>query len=156
MQRKPARLLVATTALLLVSFLISRATEVTVHAIAANPRSVDHRSVALQGFATAVTETTSHRGNAYTTFKLRDANGGDAVSIFSWGHPALRDGDHIRVDGVFRQLKSCLCRNKRSLARCRRDDLRLVWPSRLTVINAVWHQDISFIALSIGRASTER
>jgi hypothetical protein len=101
MQRKPARLLVVRTALLLVSFLISKAAEVTVHAIAANPRSVDHQSVTLQGLASGVTETTSHRGNAYTTFKLRDANGGDAVSIFSLGHPALRDGDHIRVDGVF-------------------------------------------------------
>jgi hypothetical protein len=57
--------------------------------------------VTLQGTATSVKEATSRRGNDYTTFKLQDPNGSDAVSIFSWGHTALTSGDHVRVDGVF-------------------------------------------------------
>jgi hypothetical protein len=55
----------------------------------------------LQGTAVGVKETTSHRGNDYTTFKLQDPSGCGAVNIFAWGHPALKNGDQVRVDGVF-------------------------------------------------------
>jgi hypothetical protein len=64
-----------------------------------NPASFDHLPVTLQGMATAVKETTSQRGNDYTTFKLQD--GGDSVSIFTWGHPPLGNGDRVQVEGVF-------------------------------------------------------
>jgi len=39
--------------------------------------------VTVRGVVTARAAKTSHRGNDYTTFKLTD--GGDAVSVFSWG-----------------------------------------------------------------------
>ena len=48
--------------------------------------------------AVAVRETTSQRGNDYTTFKLQ--NGGDSLSIFMWGHPPLGNGDRVQVEGV--------------------------------------------------------
>lgn len=35
------------------------------------------------------------------TFKLQDPSGCSAVNIFTWGHPALSNGDQVRVDGVF-------------------------------------------------------
>jgi hypothetical protein len=54
-----------------------------------------------QGTALGVKETTSHRGNDYTTFKLQDPSGCGAVNIFTSGHPALSNGDQVRVDGVF-------------------------------------------------------
>jgi hypothetical protein len=100
MQYRTALLLGGATVLSLFSVFGSNAAEVTVHALATNPKSFD-QPITLQGTATSVKETTSRKGNDYTTFKLQDPNGNDAVSIFSWGHPPLTSGDHVRVDGVF-------------------------------------------------------
>jgi hypothetical protein len=79
----------------------AQAAEVTVHSIMSNPTAFDHQSVTLQGTAAAVKETTSHRGNDYTTFKLQDGSNGESLSVFTWGHPILSTGDRVRVDGVF-------------------------------------------------------
>jgi hypothetical protein len=65
------------------------------------PTTFDHQNGTLRGIALTVKETTSHRGNDYTTFKLQDPSGCGAVNIFTWGHPALLNGDQVRVDGVF-------------------------------------------------------
>ena len=65
------------------------AAQVGVCAIVAKPANFNHQTVTLQGTATALKETTSHRGNDYTTFKLQDPSGCGAVNIFTWGHPAL-------------------------------------------------------------------
>jgi hypothetical protein len=75
--------------------------EVGVCAIIEKPANFDHQNVTLQGTATQLKETTSRRGNDYTTFKLQAPGGCGAVSIFTWGHPTLNDGDQVRVDGVF-------------------------------------------------------
>lgn len=72
----------------------------TVCAVVTNRADFDHKSVTLQGAANMVRETTSRRGNDYTTFKLQD--GGCEVSVFTWGHPTLKNGDHVCVDGVFK------------------------------------------------------
>ena len=77
------------------------ASDDSVHAIVANPATYDHRSVALKGTAEGVRETTSRRRNDYTTFKLRESNGSEALSVFIWGHPTLGNGDCIQVEGVF-------------------------------------------------------
>jgi hypothetical protein len=73
----------------------------TVHSIVASPRDFDHQMVRLRGTAVAVRETTSRRGNDYTTFKLQDLTGGDTISVFVWGHPTLSNGDCVSVDGTF-------------------------------------------------------
>jgi hypothetical protein len=86
---------------LLLTLAAAHAADVSIHSIATNPSSFDHQSVTLQGTATAVKETTSQRGNDYTTFKLQDPSSGDAISIFTWGHPPLGNGDQVRVEGVF-------------------------------------------------------
>jgi hypothetical protein len=65
------------------------------------PASFNHQTVTLQGIVTALKETTSRRGNDYTTFKLQDPSGCGAVTIFTWGHPTLNNRDQVRVDGVF-------------------------------------------------------
>ena len=75
--------------------------EVGVCAIIEKPANFDHQSVTLQGTATQLKETTSRRGNDYTTFKLQGPGGCGALSIFTWGHPSLNDCDQVRVDGVF-------------------------------------------------------
>ena len=86
---------------LLTSVPITYAAEVGVCAIVAKPSDFDHQTVTLLGTAAALKETTSHRGNDYTTFKLQDASGCGAVNVFGWGHAGMSNGDHVRVDGVF-------------------------------------------------------
>jgi hypothetical protein len=62
----------ATTLVLLSSFTIASAAEVGVCGIVDKPASFNHQTVMLQGIVTALKETTSRRGNDYTTFKLQD------------------------------------------------------------------------------------
>jgi hypothetical protein len=77
------------------------AAQLGVCAIVAKPADFDHQTVSLQGTATALKETTSRRGNDYTTFNLNDASGCGAVKVFTWGHAAMSNGDQVRVEGVF-------------------------------------------------------
>jgi uncharacterized protein YdeI (BOF family) len=92
--RSPAE---AMALLLLTS--VATGADITVCSIAANRTSFDHQNVSLQGAVVSLRETTSRAGNDFTTFKLQD--GGCDVNIFIWGHPALTNGDHVRVEGVF-------------------------------------------------------
>jgi len=101
MQLRNARLLGAITFALLTSVATSNAAEVGVCSIVAKPANFDHQTVTLQGTASALRETTSRRGNDYTTFKLQDPSGCGGVNIFTWGHPTLSNGDHVSVEGVF-------------------------------------------------------
>jgi hypothetical protein len=101
MQPMKAGLAGATTLALLSFFAFVSAAEVGVCAIVAKPADFNHQTVTLQGTATALKETTSHRGNDYTTFKIQDPSGCGAVSVFTWGHAAMSNGDHVRVEGVF-------------------------------------------------------
>jgi uncharacterized protein YdeI (BOF family) len=73
----------------------------TVCSVTANRVSFDHKNVTLQGTAIMVRETTSRRGNDYTTFKLHDPNGACDINVFIWGHQTLTNGDRVQVDGVF-------------------------------------------------------
>jgi hypothetical protein len=73
----------------------------TVCGIVAKPAKFDHQAVSLNGVVADLSETTSRRGNDYTTFKLQGAGGCGAVAIFTWGHPALTDGAPVHVDGLF-------------------------------------------------------
>jgi hypothetical protein len=90
--------------LVLISILIvplsASAAEVAVCSITQNPESFDHQTVTLQGTATDVKQTTSRRGNDYSTFKLQSRKG-CALKVFTWGHPALNAGSHVRVQGEF-------------------------------------------------------
>ena len=75
--------------------------DIAICLIVEKPANFNHQNVTLQGAALGVKETTSHRGNEYTTFKLQGPSGCGAVNIFTWGHAALSNGDQVRVDGVF-------------------------------------------------------
>ena len=46
--------------------------DIALCSIVEKPANFNHQSVTLQGTALGVKETTSHRGNDYTTFKLQD------------------------------------------------------------------------------------
>ena len=92
--RRKAQSFVGAMALVLFTVVASNAAEVSVHSIVTNAPSFDHQTVTLQGTVVAIKETTSRRGNDYTS-------SGDSISIFTWGHPTLTNGDRVRVDGVF-------------------------------------------------------
>ena len=95
------RFLPLATTLWLLGAPVSNAADAGVCAIIAKPAAFDHQSVTLQASVSALKETTSRRGNDYTTFKLQDPSGCGAVTIFIWGHPSLSNGDQVRVEGVF-------------------------------------------------------
>jgi hypothetical protein len=102
MQVRSALLLAEAIVFLSLTAVTTNAAEVALCSLAGNRASFDHQNVTLQGNAIDVKETTSRRGNDYTTFKLQDStNGSCTVNIFTWGHPTLTNGDHVRVDGVF-------------------------------------------------------
>ena len=102
MARTNKGMALAGTPVILLVTSIANAAEVAVCSLAADRASFDHQNVTLQGTAIDVKETTSRRGNDYTTFRLQDStNGSCTVSIFTWGHPTLTNGDQVRVEGVF-------------------------------------------------------
>jgi hypothetical protein len=68
--------------------------------IASKPQEFDHKNITLKGTPIDIKETTSRRGNDYTTLKLQDP-AGCAVKVFIWGHPALNSCNQVSVDGVF-------------------------------------------------------
>jgi hypothetical protein len=89
---------------LLVLSVVASGAEVSIRDVTANPAKFDGQTVTLRGTAQAVKATTSRKGNDYTTFQVKDTSGA-AVRVFSWGHPAIRDGLSVEVVGVFQQTK---------------------------------------------------
>src|SRR5213595_3364847 len=79
------------------------ASAATVAEIAKNPAAFDQKTVTASGTAQEVSSRTSRRGNPYTTFRLSDQ--GEAVKVFTFGTPAIKDGDRVEVRGVFQRVK---------------------------------------------------
>ena len=88
------RFLPLATTLCLLGAPVSNAADAGVCAIIAKPAAFDHQSVTLQGSVSALKETTSRRGNDYTTFKLQDPSGCGAVTIFTWGRARVGFESH--------------------------------------------------------------
>ena len=101
MQSKKGQLIAATFVWLLSAAAVGNAADVPICSIIAKPTSFDHQNVSLQGTIAGLKETTSRKGNDYTTFKLQDPSGCGALNIFTWGHPTLTNGDRVRVVGIF-------------------------------------------------------
>src|SRR5436309_7088864 len=78
------------------------ASAATVAEIAKNPAAFDQKTVTASGTAQEVSSRTSRRGNPYTTFRLSDQ--GEAVKVFTFGTPAIKDGDRVEVRGVFQRV----------------------------------------------------
>ena len=91
------------TGLILFFTLASHAAEVPIQTIIRNPAQFDSKSVTIRGTTAAVNKTTSHSGNAYSTFEVQD--GDAAIKVFTWGHPGIKAGDLVQVTGVFQQVK---------------------------------------------------
>jgi len=64
----------------------------------------DGSHVVVAGSVASVRPKTSRAGNQYETFDLCDTNG-NCVRVFTWGQPALREGDKITVKGTFSAAK---------------------------------------------------
>jgi hypothetical protein len=76
MQSRKTHLLAGATMLALLALIANiDAADVGVCAIVANPVNFDHQTVMLEGMVATLKETTSRRGNDYTTFKLQDRSG---------------------------------------------------------------------------------
>jgi hypothetical protein len=86
--------------LLLSTSVMCNAADDAICSITGKPQDFDHKSVRLKGAPLNVKQTTSQRGNDYTTFKLQDS-AGCAVTVFSWGHPGLSTCGQVSVEGVF-------------------------------------------------------
>ncbi len=57
----------------------------------------------VSGTAEEISSRTSRRGNPYTTFWLADQ--GEGVKVFTFGTPAIKDGQRVEVRGVFQRVK---------------------------------------------------
>src|SRR5881396_1171948 len=79
------------------------ASAATVAEIAKNPVAFDQKTVTASGTAEEISSRTSRRGNPYTTFRLSDR--GEAVKVFTFGTPAIKDGQRVEVRGVFQRVK---------------------------------------------------
>jgi RecJ-like exonuclease len=90
--------------LLLFSAATGSAREATLSAVIQDPAQFDGQMVTIRGAVATLKQTTSRRGNDYTTFKLQDPTGA-TISIFTWGHPTLSNGDRVEVEGLFRRVK---------------------------------------------------
>src|SRR2546428_12272838 len=79
------------------------ASPATVAEIAKNPAAFDQKTVTASGTAQEVSSRTSRRGNPYTTFKLSDQ--GETMKVFTFGTPAIKEGQRVEVRGVFQRVK---------------------------------------------------
>jgi len=68
-----------------------------------NPAQFDNKMITIQGTATMVSERISRAGNPYTTSRVQDSTG--SITIYTRGHPGIRNGDRVEVIGLFQQVK---------------------------------------------------
>jgi hypothetical protein len=97
--KKAALPLAALTLSLVCAFHSPHAEEVTACAIKDQPRSFDRQTINSRGTAADVRQATSRRGNDYSTFSLED--GGCSLKVFVWGHPTIKTGECVQVEGLF-------------------------------------------------------
>jgi hypothetical protein len=72
--------------------------------ILSNPDKYNGQEVTVQGKASKIKLRTSKGGNDYTTLKLTD-DSGKILNVFSWGHPALGEGQKVTVTGSYQKVK---------------------------------------------------
>ncbi len=89
----------------------------TVAEIAKDPAAFDQKTVTVSGTAGEISSRTSRRGNPYTTFRLSDQ--GEALKVFTFGTPAIKDGERVEVRSMFRALARCAASHERDVVRDR-------------------------------------
>ncbi len=86
---------------LLFSPLALAQSEVTVSDLLANSEKYDYKTVVVKGKVKDLKHKVSKRGNPYTVFYIEDKS--SMVSVFSFGTLKIKNGDYVRVEGIFRR-----------------------------------------------------
>jgi hypothetical protein len=84
---------------LMLALVFAEAEETTACAIMDHPKNYDGKTINSTGTAAEVKQPTSRRGNDYSTFRLEDE--GCSLKVFVWGHPTIKTGECMQVEGIF-------------------------------------------------------
>lgn len=74
-----------------------------IQAILANPNGFDGRKVEVEGRVESLRSRISGKGSPYTIFRIAD--NGESLSVFALGHSPLKEGDLVRVSGMFQKVR---------------------------------------------------
>ncbi len=78
--------------------------EVSVEKILKNKELFHGKEVVVLGVVTKLKLKTSKAGKDYTTFSLKGEAEED-LKVFIWGHQNLKEGQKVRVAGIYRTIK---------------------------------------------------
>ena len=81
----------------------AQAMKTSVGDILSNPNQYDGKMVQIEGKVTALKAKISKKGNPYFTFKLFE--GDKSTTVFNFGGPSIREGDSVRVIGMYQKVK---------------------------------------------------
>ena len=76
--------------------------KITIADIYANPNKYDWQIVQVEGKVLSLNSKTCKKGD-YTTLELDDQSG-KSLTIFSYGHFPIKQGDHVRVTGIYKKV----------------------------------------------------
>ena len=75
-----------------------------------NAKHYDHQKVSVVGTTSNIHQGTNQKGQLGYTFLLKE--GANTVRIMAWGKPAVHQGEHVMVEGIFRNAPSRLRYNE--------------------------------------------
>lgn len=99
-----AILVVFVSALFISTTVDAQAVKTSVSEILKNQDKYDGKMVQVEGKVYSLKFKTSKRGNPYYTFSLRGISN-DALSVFSFGSPPVKNADSVTVRGVYQKVK---------------------------------------------------
>ena len=97
-----AQILVAILILSAVGIAAAADSAISPTTLLSHPYTYNDQHVAVSGIVRDVEERTSQRGNEYDIFDLCDSH---CVRVFTWGHPAVSEGQKLTVHGTFEVTK---------------------------------------------------
>lgn len=68
-----------------------------------NPDKYNGKVVVVEGTASSIKIKFSTQGKPYTIFKI--TQGRETLNVFTHGELPIRNGDHIRVAGIYQKVK---------------------------------------------------
>ena len=80
----------------------TESSQTTIETILSARESYDGKEVSVSGKISHLKLKTSKRGNDYTTFTL---SGGGSLNVYSRGHAQVKQGQTVRVTGIYRKEK---------------------------------------------------
>lgn len=80
----------------------SQGIKISIAEISANPNKYDWKMVQVEGRVLSAKSKFCEKGN-YTTLELDD-NSGKLLTIFSYGHFPIKQGDKVKVTGIYRKV----------------------------------------------------